>query len=69
MTTTSFLPIISNGNNTTPIGQVTGMSGIRTGQSFAKSRNMFEHRTGRVSPIRSASITTLLSPREMVNQF
>ena len=47
----------------------TGMSGLRTGKSFGASRNEFTLRTGRVSPIRSASITALLSPKEMVQQF
>jgi len=65
--TTSFLPAIqNNGNN---MAGITGMSGVRTGQSFQKSRNDFQIRTGRVSPIRSASITALLSPREMVREF
>ena len=44
--------------------------GLKTGQSLRTTgRNEFSMRTGRVSPIRSASITALLSPREMVKEF
>ena len=79
---TSFLPAIntkdSGFNNTNgthalvPLNQMTGMSGVRTGESFQKksgTRNKFNLRTGRVSPIRSASITDLLSPKEIIQEF
>ena len=63
---TSFLPAINGANNGNK-AQATGMSGLRTDQSFMRSgRNAFETRTGQVSPVRSSSITALLSPREMV---
>lgn len=65
--TGSFLPAI---NSTMLVNSGnTGMSAIRTGESFVKSRNNFQLRTGRNSPLKSQSITALLSPREMVKQF
>ena len=69
----SFLPAIETKGPPSamaaPMMVATGMSAIRTGQDFVKSRNDFTARTGKLSPIRSASITALLSPREMVSQL
>ena len=62
---TSFLPAI---NGTANLGN-TGIEGLRTGQSFANTRNNPQIHTGRVSAIRSASITALLSPHEMVKSL
>ena len=66
----SFLPAIVN---TMPNNHGnTGMTGVRTGESFIKSRRntgMFQAQTGRASPMRAKSIVALLSPREMVKQF
>ena len=57
-----------------PINRMTGMTaeGNKTGLSLRTTglaHNDFSIRTGRVSPIRSASITALLSPREMIKEF
>ena len=71
MANTNFLPAISNNqgnvNTLVPLNQM--MTGMKTGESFARTRNHFQARTGRVSPVRSASITALLSPKEMVKEF
>ena len=54
-----------------PLARMTGFTdGNKTGLTLRTTgRNEFAMRTGRVSPIRSASITALLSPREMVKEF
>ena len=61
-----MFPAINGNSGNVNKAQATGMTGLRTDQSFMRSRNDFQARTGKVSPIRSNSITALLSPREMV---